>query len=387
MPRPISTPSIVPPVAKEPTLAPSRLKHLEQCPGYITGPGSAAADEGSLLHAVVEAYIGNYAPPAEYDPENREHAGMVDYAVEVYKSLMAEAKPQRVLVEHTLQLPFCARPSRLDLVLLSGDTAVVCDWKFGRNEVDHPSVNHQMRAYAAGLWLDMPGIHTVEVVLAYPRYRKVSRATLVKKDFQDAILSMATTGARCKEWRENLCPGDVCSWCARKLQCPAATSAVNEVFKALGGDSTKLDPHNIDLSKPERLGHMMEAASVVLGWVEDVKKYANHVAIEQGIDIPGYKVCTKQGTQALTDIHLALQALMEIMAENGLGDLDYGLVLDHLKPSPSALSKYLTEAFKAKHDGKPPKGSLKKLEESIEAKWDAMKILHKNAEVYYLRKE
>ena len=313
---------------------------------------------------------------------------MVQYAQEVYQDLLKEFEQEpQVQVEHTIRLPYCARPSRLDLVLRTPNLVTVCDWKFGRNEVDHPYENHQMRAYALGLWLDDPRITSVQTVLVYPRYRKLSRAVLTKKEFQDALMDMASIGARCKDWRANLCPGDACNWCGRKLTCSAVGSVVQEIAKALGGDASKLDPHSIDLANPARLGDMLAAADLVSGWTEDVKKYAKHVAIDQGIDIPGYKVCVKQGTQALTDIHLALTALTEIMAEHGLGELDFGLVLDHLKPSPDKLAKYLTECFKAKHEGKPPKGSLAKLEQQIEAKWDAMKILHKNAEIMYLRKE
>ncbi len=396
MPRPRAIKQITPPKNsdRDPTLAPSRLKAMDICPGYVSGESGEAADEGSMLHAVVEAYIGNYAPPAEYDPEVKEHREMVEYAMEVYNTLMAEtARPPqcaglRVLVEHQIQIAYCNRPSRLDLVfkIPSARKAIVCDWKFGRNIVDGPDKNMQMRAYGVGLWMEDPTLESIELVLCYPRYKRMDRATFTITDFKAALLDLARIAARSECWQEHLNPGDGCNWCGRKLSCKAVASNVAAVFAAMGNDPASIDPASVDLKNPTRLGHMREAASVVKTWAEDVEKFTKSVAIDQGIDIPGYKICTKQGTQSLTDIHRALLALQKMMETHGLGDLDLGLVLAYLKPSPPDLKKYLVETFKAKTPN-PPKGSIGKLEDAIEAAWEDMKILHKNSEVFYLRKE
>ena len=401
MPRPRAIKQITPPknTGKDPTLAPSRLKAMDTCPGYVSGDSGEAADEGSMLHAVVEAHILRKPAPAEYDPEVKEHREMVEYALEVYKTLEKEISPwappvgdfdapldPEVHVEKQIQIAYCNRPSRLDLVFKVPRKAIVCDWKFGRNIVDAPDTNKQMRAYGVGLWMDDPTLESIDLILCYPRYKKMDRATFTITDFKATLLDLARLAVRSECWQDNLNPGDGCNWCGRKLSCPAVASNVASVFQALGGDPSKIDPACVDLKNPARLGHMLEAASVIEGWAKDVKSFANDVAINQGIDIPGYKIVSKQGTQSLTDIHRALLALQKMMEKNGLGDLDYGMVLDHLKPSPNALSKYLVESFKAKNP-KPPKGSIGQLEDSIEAEWDSLKILHRNSEVFYLRKE
>jgi hypothetical protein len=394
MPRPRSTKTITPPKNSDrnPTLAPSRLKAMGICPGYVSGESGEAADEGSMLHAVVESMIGNHRPPAEYDPEVKEHREMVEYAMEVNRLLEDEARSADEAflgwVELQIQIAYCNRQSRLDRVLKmpAARKAIVCDWKFGRNIVDAPDKNMQMRAYGVGLWMDDPTLESIDLILCYPRYKKMDRATFLLPDFKAALLDLARIAARSECWQEHLNPGEGCNWCGRKLSCPAVASNVATVFAAMGHDPASIDPASVDLKNPARLGHMREAAEVVSSWADDVKKFTNDVAINQGIDIPGYKICSKQGTQSLTDIHRALLALQKMMEKNGLGDLDYGMVLDHLKPSPSALSKYLVESFKAKNP-KPPKGSIGQLEDSIEAEWESMKILHKNSEVFYLRKE
>jgi hypothetical protein len=393
MPRPRK--EITPPKNsdRDPTLAPSRLKAMDICSGYVSGESGEAADEGSMLHAVVEALIQGKHVPAEYDPEVKEHREMVEYAMEVYRTLLTEAciginANAYVLVEHQIQIAYCNRPSRLDLVfkIPSARKAIVCDWKFGRNIVDGPDKNMQMRAYGVGLWMEDPTLESIDLILCYPRYKKMDRATFTITDFKAALLDLARIAARSECWQEHLNPGEGCNWCGRKLSCPAVASNVASVFAAMGHDPASIDPASVDLKNPARLGHMREAATVVQTWADDVLEFTKNVAINQGIDIPGYKICSKQGTQSLTDIHRALLALQKMMEAQGLGDLDLGLVLAHLKPSPSALTKYLVETFKAKVQ-KPEKGAIGKLEDAIEAAWEEMKILHKNSEVFYLRKE
>lgn len=395
MPRPRAVKQITPPknTGKDPTLAPSRLKAMDICPGYVSGDSGEAADEGSMLHAVVESIIQGKPQPAEYDPEVKEHREMVDYALEVYRTLVDEADFEsmsagdtRVLIEHQIQIAYCNRPSRLDLVFKMPRRAIVCDWKFGRNIVDSPDKNLQMRAYGVGLWMDDPTLESIDLILCYPRYKKMDRSTFTVTDFKATLLDLARIAARSECWQKHLNPGEGCNWCGRKLSCPAVASNVAAVFAAMGHDPASIDPASVDLKNPVRLGHMREAAEVVSSWAEDVKKFTNDVAINQGIDIPGYRIVSKQGTQSLTDIHRALLALQKMMEAQGLGELDLGLVLAHLKPSPSALTKYLVETFKARVQS-PPKGSIGKLEDAIEAEWESMKILHKNSEVFYLRKE
>lgn len=347
---------------KAPTLAPSRLDALSECAGYIgdiLDKDTDAADEGTLLHKCVEQPD---CPEAEtLTPEQRD---LVAWCQEK----LAECPPGWYTTNYEsevqVDVPFCARPARLDVVrfnaVMEYDAAQVIDWKFGRKRHKPAHENPQLHAYGAGLMLQYPRLERLILTLAYPRLDFVDSYVFTREDFKATMERLAKQSVKCDDYLAHLSPGSACGYCGRKLQCPAVAKLASTVGFPIQMGRT-------DLYDPKQLADLRRAAGVLEKFAAEVKQWTGDAAMRHGVDLPGFKLVEKRGDRVLRDVTQALKLLPEIQAANGLpSEFDIARLLDGVSITQSSIETYLTEMLRAAHDGKPPRGSLKKITTALE---------------------
>jgi hypothetical protein len=95
-----------------------------------------------------------------------------------------------------------------------------------------------------------------------------------------------------------LATGDHCRWCAAKSVCPLVTGAVARA------DRAALKTINVD-----DLAAALDRIELLEGWIKDAKELAQTL-LENGTDVPGYKLVAKRATRQWVDEYAALGALL-----------------------------------------------------------------------------
>lgn len=216
---------------KHSRISPSGLKSLQICPGYTSdGKESAAAKRGTDLHEIME--LGRIPDNCNLPPEDLEVAEKV-LAILKEVDAQSEYEPlKEILVQYSalglkdfeqghidrvlvLETNDAGEPTKLELV----------DFKFGQWEVDPLHENIQFRAYALGLFLEFPLVHTVQLRLIQPALNINTTYSLTRsKDYDLIVTQVKSIVKRKHRYDESkdpsmLKPETQCSFCAAQATC------------------------------------------------------------------------------------------------------------------------------------------------------------------------
>lgn len=376
-------PKIINPMPGDPTLAASRLASLDACAGFtkeIFERDNSAADDGKAIHEAIEQGL----IPDSFTAEQR------DMVLWCLATMHMEAERGDVIPsgdihhEHAITIPFIQKAGYIDVLILFGDgTATIIDWKTGRNLQDHPEENLQFRAYAVGVWLQNPGLKSIKVIGAYPRMKIKQEAVFTYTDFLATMEKLAEIAVKVKDWPAHLNPNEDCGYCGRASTCPAlAKKALNVVAITKGDLPPALDPERIPLHRVDVLAYLLDLAKPLGDWIKAVKDRANHVALKQNMDIPGYRLATRAGTRSFRgggkEVLSIINATFKELGTEARADAD--ALLDACKPSVSKVEDII-EA------NAPPGVTKKKAVETFRAICDQSAALDANEESTYLKRD
>ena len=296
----------------------STAKRVINCPGSVAlvqqvppKPSSKYADEGSLLHHVIAAVLDTGKAPAEF-------LGTEYNGIELTEDLLQdkllpalaaldEVDPDKVMeyaVEQVVSfgnvLPGVFGSA--DLVGRIGNRGILLDWKFGDGVAVEAEENSQALFYTAAAlrttatrWAFVD-VEEVEVIIVQPPMVKRWVTTLDRVRKFEADLILAVRAAEQPD--APLKTGDHCRWCAAKSICPLVTGAVARA------DRTALKTVNVD-----DLAAALDKIEVLEGWIKDAKEMATAL-LENGVDVPGYKLVAKRAMRQWVDEYAALGALL-----------------------------------------------------------------------------
>lgn len=286
--------------------SPSSLAYREICPGFSNREDSGiAAEEGTKLHKAVE--IGKLD---ELTEEQRQCAEMCLRFVADEESSF---KPERVLKEHKVSICGGLTFGTADRIAISGNRALLIDYKFGRNSVPDAEINPQMQAYAVGIFEEFPVIDEVKVFILIPRRDEVSSAVYHRRDLDRLRLRVQTIIARCEVPEPELRPTNHCLYCSVQGTCPALHR--HALIIAAGyEDELKLPDefHPSRITDPATMSRALTVARVMEKWCESVKHHALQMRID-GTEIPGYELRTRAGNRKITDPLAAWAAVRDRM--------------------------------------------------------------------------
>ena len=296
----------------------STAKRVISCPGSVAlcakmppKPSSKYADEGTLLHNVMDLILTTNQTPESFAGMEYEGIKLTQELIDekVYPALralddidpnkeMEYATETRVGFGNYLPDVF----GSTDLLGRIGKRAVILDWKFGSGVAVAAEENEQLMFYAAA------AMRTPEVQWVFDNCEEIE-CIIVQPP---SVKRWVTTTKRIKEFEQELAmavkisqmpdapltAGDHCRWCAAKPTCPKITGAVDRALH------TKIDSLDV-----VQISAYLKTADILEQWIADVRGLA-HQILDAGKPVPGFKLVAKRATRQWADDDQALVAML-----------------------------------------------------------------------------
>ena len=318
----------------------STAKRVIGCPGSVAlcakmppKPSSKYADEGTLLHNVMDLILTTGQTPESFVGMEYEGIKLTADLIneKVYPALAAlDAVDPNKEMEYATEtrvgfgdlLPGVFGST--DLLGRIGKRAFILDWKFGSGVPVDAEDNPQLMFYAAAAmrtpevqWV-FDDCDEIECIIVQPP--SVKRWTTDKKRIKafEQELLMAVKIAQLPDAPINT--GDHCRWCAAKPTCPKMTGAVERAVHA-----------QLDILNVAQISSYLKQADMLEQWITDLRALA-HQVLEAGKPVPGYKLVAKRAIRQWSDE----EAFIEWANKKGL---DEEQCMDKKLKSPAAMEK------------------------------------------------
>lgn len=328
--------------------SPSGLKMFEACPSYKKREGTnPIAEQGTKIHEAVDS--------GDTSLLNDEELAIAQYCFDFQAHIRASkgSAPVKELREVVLDIA-CGDESTFgsaDLIEIYGDgTAVLMDWKTGYGAVDDAETNSQVWAYTLGLFQAHPEVHTVEAYLVLPRRQEISSAVFKRAEVDKLALRLGTIISRAKELagKEFNPTEGVCDYCQFKGSCKALAGKALVLGQKAGFDV----PSNISWDgSPEDKAKLLKLANLLSQWCEDTKKELLRQALEEGAEIPGYRLDQRKTPRTIENAAAGFEAVKNMVD------------LNEFLSAASRISVPTLEKIVAE---KAPKGGKAKAKEALE---------------------
>ena len=294
--------------------SPSALKMFEICPGYLPREGSSpAADKGTRIHEALE--VGDIT--LLHDDEEQAIAyKCLDYVQHIINSKQVEH------VEH--------KEIKFDIHLGGGESTfgtcdvclefknnfvVLVDYKTGYGAVEDAEINTQAWAYSIGAFQKFPNAEQVEFYFLLPVRDEVSVATFKRAQLPEMKLRLQTIIKRAKDKKIfNPTPG-VCDYCGNQAKCPALASKALLIANKYADEGFEV-PEDVsgDNCSPESLAALLKIAPIMEAWAEGIKKLALSKSLEEGWELPGYRLQERKTPRAITSALQAYNAVKDTVS-------------------------------------------------------------------------
>ena len=287
----------------------STAKRVISCPGSVAlcaamppKPSSKYADEGTLLHNVMDLILTTNQTPESFAGMEYEGIKLTQELIDekVYPALRAldDIDPNKEMEYATETkvgfgsfLPGVFGST--DLLGRIGRRAFILDWKFGSGVAVDATDNPQLMFYAAAA-MRTPEVQwvfeecdEVECIIVQPPSVKRWVTTTKRIKAFEQELAMAVKISQSPDAPLNT--GDHCRWCAAKPTCPKMTGMVERSLHA-----------QLDTLDVAQIANYLKKADLLEQWIADVRGLA-HQVLDAGKPVPGFKLVAKRATRQWVD--------------------------------------------------------------------------------------
>lgn len=296
----------------------STAKRVIGCPGSVAlcakmppKPSSKYADEGTLLHSVMDKILADGVTPESLLGMKYEDITLTQELLDdkVYPALAAldQIDPNKEMQYATETkvgfgdfLPGVFGST--DLLGRIGRRAFILDWKFGSGVAVDAADNPQLMFYAAAA-MRTPEVQwvfdecdEVECIIVQPPSVKRWVTTTKRIKLFEQELAMAVKISQMPDAPLN--SGEHCRWCAAKPTCPKMTGLAERALHA-----------QIDILNVAQIAEYLKKADMLEQWIADVRGLA-HQVLDAGKPVPGFKLVAKRAIRQWADDDQALVAMM-----------------------------------------------------------------------------
>jgi len=208
----------------------------------------------------------------------------------------------------------------VDRVIITGKHVDVVDFKFGRGAIDDADINIQGQAYLLGVMDKYPELETATVHFIIPRRDEVFTHDYTRADMEDIRLRISLIVELATQETSDLRPNtEGCRYCKHKLTCEALSDKLLPIAKkydkAVGDFELNLwgSYEPAEILDPDMLSKMLNVSQVVDRWAEAVKRQALKLAIEEGLEIPGYDLHFRNASLKIKNGQDAYDALEHLL--------------------------------------------------------------------------
>lgn len=288
----------------------SGLERIALCPGSWNLERQIAPDSPGP-----EALVGTRLHENMHEgtmPEDPEEAEAVQWCREKRTSLVVELLGTEeaaceVITETRFEEKQGLYTGALDFAAISGDKAVLIDYKFGRDPVPAASQNIQLAAYAILLLDARPNLETVYALIMQPFHARPSQPKICAFDRSAAEQArsyitkiLAATASEKAPLRPSL---RGCKYCRALDTCPAMRLQVTQAC-------TVADAKVWDQIPAENKVVLYKNALMAQKMVDKIMKHTR-ADLEAGIDLPGLILAPGRSSFTITDPQAAYCILAE----------------------------------------------------------------------------
>lgn len=284
----------------------SQMPLLFACPAsaYHDGPridgDTSAARLGTAVHKIMQWIVDNAsgdvpdvtAVAEEFGVDPAEVAMLSRYGLKAWAELEQYAvAPETEVAMRRVGYDF-VMTGHADVLGLGPDSITIIDWKSGRGE---SSAREQMLAY---LWLaqgtNTASTYTAFVVQLRQQYYDVVHRTASDLEMYEHRVSEALGR------HDTFSPGDHCTFCPRRYDCPARTALVRSAI------------HDLEVGAAQPTMEMYTRVQAVARMVEEFReRLREHIAINGPITGDGAVLTLATETREEIDARAAWPHLIE----------------------------------------------------------------------------
>lgn len=298
-------------------ISPSKLQAWATCPCFEYKTQTDAANEGTLLHEAI----------ANKDPSKLEDVDQIEQwqkMMDIRKVFEDRAGPgAEIYVELPVEITQGVKGT-LDFAVLSKalKRVDIIDWKTGRLGVPVEAKNsYQLGGYAVGFVRKfegaLEGIEVVAVHFIAPRTNEVDTHEYKFGEINDIVAELDKLIAIVDNPFKTPCNSSprLCASCSNAARCPLVCKALTPLAQQALMTPTLIDlVKPIDELSPEELSQHRALADLASEFFEQRQKTIAARVINEGIDIPGYRLVEKAGSLKITNVKDAF----DILCANGI---------------------------------------------------------------------
>jgi len=297
--------------------SPSSLKNFEACPSYRGRSGSnPIAEAGTRIHEAIE----KENPSLLVDETER---GLADWCLQFLADRRRDKDRSASLVashnEIWLQMPLgddstSGTSDLLDIYQEPGNprkSAIMYDWKTGYGAVEDAETNTQVWAYTYGVFEKFPEIDELAFYLVLPRRQEISYANFRRSDMGRIRLRLSTIIARAKLAEEYNPTEGTCDYCAKQGSCKALAERALVIGQKKGFEV----PASVSLNgTPEDRASLLKLATLLSGWCDETKKELLRQALEEGAEIPGFRLDQRRTSRTIAEPLMGYEAVKHLVS-------------------------------------------------------------------------
>lgn len=320
-------------------LGPSSSHRWLNCPGSVElekdfpGTTSEYAEAGTVAHSLAELKLNKYFTkgigPKKYKAafdriaENPHFDKSMDGYTDEYfdyikgKALEYKNKPF-VSVEERVDFSQYVPGGfgTADCIMISDDTLIVIDFKYGKGVKVDPERNSQLMLYALGAFLNYSfiyNIQNVEMHIVQPRIDNIGSYSMTAEELLTWADEIAPIAKEAFEGSDKLSEGEWCKFCRAKSVCKARAEKMFEKVEVI----KPFIDNDLKTLVPEEFGRLLKEVEGLEDWVKDLKAQALEEVLA-GHDVPGYKAVEGRSNRTFKDVDCAFKILMDSGVEEAL---------------------------------------------------------------------
>lgn len=178
--------------------------------------------------------------------------------------------------------------------------AVLADFKFGRDPVEHPKINLQIKAGSLALHQAFDLDYAIGVIIQ-PRVRSKDHPATKFTKFDSILIELLEIRDACLGPNPGRRSGDWCKYCkAMKARCP--------VMREVEG---QLATTRLDAITPANAEELYAKAMLVEKRVKSIKAHCKQLTVEAGGELGRLSIQTAKGARSVDDIQAFYESIQE----------------------------------------------------------------------------
>ena len=280
--------------------SPSSLEPILRCAGFLNDPDRDAtlAERGQLGHHAVEK-----KNPELCNADESLKKGVIICIK--YLDKLAVGCDEWLMEQ---RIPILDQSGSFDHLIFhkKHTEADLCDLKFAYNK--YPANGMQPKAYVVGVFAKYPALKKIRVHMIHPFLGEVYCEEFTRGDEEVLVAEVRAVIERArkadvKDFRIT----KYCGYCARAGSCPLLGGIAHDLASRYAADKLELpagafDTHGSSFKDPVKAAALLRLAGPVEQAASSWRRGAMRLRMEEGEDLPGFKLVSAKGKRTITNV-------------------------------------------------------------------------------------